>query len=335
MTNINFPNPNSLRAYGSRQVVVHGEERFGDQLGARDPWVWGHEGRMFMHYDAAGKTGWVAALATSIDGIQWEKHGPVLSLGAADEVDRGSASYGTVFFDGEVWHMFYLGTPNAAQDGYLTPSFPYATLKASAPSPYGPWLKQRGVRPFIPEAGSWYDETASPGQVLQYQGRFIMLFSAATTIDGQIKRTLGLAQTSDLNGTWTVEPEPLLPVDEQIENSSLYFEGESGLWYLFTNHVGVATDPPAVSPQASPEYTDAIWVYWSDNPTKWDRENRAVVLDSENAEWSPRVVGLPSVHVLGDKLAIYFDGSTRDAIDHGLRDVGVAFLDLPLVARNV
>jgi predicted GH43/DUF377 family glycosyl hydrolase len=320
-----------LRAYGSKQVVLHGNDVFGDQLGARDPWVWEHNGVYFMHYDAAGPSGWLAALATSIDGENWEKHGPVLSLGKAGEVDSGSASYGTVFFDGADWHMFYLGTPNAARDGYLTPSFPYATLKASAPSPYGPWLKQRGVRPFVPEEGSWYDDTASPGQVIRYADGFVMLFSAATTIDGQIKRTLGLAHTDDLAGTWTVDAEPLLPLDEQIENSSLYFEEESGLWFLFTNHVGVATDKAAVSPQGSPEYTDAIWVYWSDDPTNWNRENRAVVLDSKNSEWSPRVVGLPSVLVLGDKLAIYFDGSTRDAIDHGLRDVGVAFLDLPLV----
>lgn len=319
-----------LRAYGSRQVVLHGEKLYGDQLGARDPWVWQHEGKFFMHYDAAGATGWLAALATSLDGVEWVKHGPILTLGADGQVDSGSASYGTVFFDGSAWHMFYLGTPNAATDGYLTPSFPYATLKASAPSPFGPWKKQRDVRPFIPKEGTWYDDTASPGQIIRHEGRYLMLFSAATTIDGAIKRTLGLARSEDLLGTWTVDPDPLLSLDEQIENSSLYFEEANGLWFLFTNHVGVATDKEAVAPQGSAEYTDAVWVYWSKDPTRWSSQRTAVVLDAENANWSPRIIGLPSVQVIGNRLAIYFDGSTRDTIDHGLRDVGVAYLDLPL-----
>ena len=330
MSTISVASNSSLRAYVSKHVLIHGDDVYGDQLGARDVWVWRYNNMFFMHYDAAGRDGWLAALATSKDGISWEKHGPVLSLGEEGEVDSASASYGTNFFDGENWHMFYLGTPNAAPDGYLTPSFPYSTMKAIAPSPYGPWRKQREVIPFSPVDGSWYDETASPGQVFFFDNSYYMLFSAATTVDGQILRTLGLARTPDLNASWVVDKNPVLPLSEQSENSSLYIEEENGLWFLFTNHVGKADDLPAVSPQGSSEYTDAVWVYWSDDPTKWNVENKAVVLEASDTHWSPRTVGLPSVLRIGNKLAIYFDGSTRDSIDHGLRDIGVAFLDLPL-----
>ncbi len=322
---VSFP-----RAKDSSQVLLHGDRPYADQLGARDVWVWKHQDRYFMHYDAAGDTGWLAALATSDDGLSWVKHGPVLSLGRSDETDSASASYGTTYFDGERWHMFYLGTPNAATDGYRTPSFPYSTMKAEAPSPFGPWRKRPDVIPFRPEEGSWYDDTASPGQVIRHGDGYVMLFSAATTIDGSIKRTLGLARTDNLDATWTVDVEPVLPLEEQIENSSLYFEKSNGLWFLFTNHIGVATGVAAVSPQGSPEYTDAIWVYWSSDPTRWSPDQRAVVIDASDTGWSPRVVGLPSVVEVGNRLALYYDGSTRDAIDHGLRDIGVAYLHLPL-----
>ena len=83
-----------------------------DILGARDVWVFEADGTYYMHYDAAGPKGWLAALATSKDLVHWQKKGPVLELGKAGENDSASASYGTTFYDGRTWHMFYLGTPH-------------------------------------------------------------------------------------------------------------------------------------------------------------------------------------------------------------------------------
>ena len=36
-----------------------------DYLGARDVWVYEDKGTYYMHYDAAGPTGWLCSLATS------------------------------------------------------------------------------------------------------------------------------------------------------------------------------------------------------------------------------------------------------------------------------
>ncbi len=44
-----------------------------DILGARDVWVFEADGTNYMHYDAAGPEGWLAALATSKDLIHWQK----------------------------------------------------------------------------------------------------------------------------------------------------------------------------------------------------------------------------------------------------------------------
>ena len=295
-----------------------------DRYGARDVFVFEHSGKYFMHYDAAGEVGWLCALATSDDGVNWTKRGAVLELGAAGQPDSASASYGTTFFDGANWHMFYLGTPNVMMPGKV-PAFPYQTLKAQSETADGAWVKQSGVIPVAAAPNTFYADTASPGQVLEHGGEYLMLFSAAEHRTDGIKRTLGLARTPDLGRAWTVDPTPLLPVSEQVENSSVYFEATSSLWYLFTNHIGI-------HPETLEEYTDAVWVYWSPDLTRWNPEHKATVLDSHTCTWSPNIVGLPSVVKVGHRLALYYDGYTGEDLWHMERDIGLAWLELPLVA---
>ena len=103
-----------------------------DIYGARDVWVYEDSGTYYMHYDAAGPRGWLCSLATSKNMVDWKKHGPVLDFGKPGDDDAKSASYGVTYFDGNVWHMFYLGTPNVSPPPDLVPSFPYLT-KGSIP----------------------------------------------------------------------------------------------------------------------------------------------------------------------------------------------------------
>lgn len=314
-----------LEAIDFGPVLRHGNEV--DRYGARDVFVFEHQGTYFMHYDAAGEVGWLCALATSDDGVNWTKQGSVLELGKLGTPDSASASFGTVFFDSQThpsWHMFYLGTPNVNELGKV-PAFPYQTLKARAENPQGPWTKQPRVMSVSTISDTFYADTASPGQVLEHGGEYLMFFSAAEHRSDGIKRTLGLARTPNLNSAWTVDAEPLLPVSEQVENSSLYFEPSSSLWYLFTNHIGI-------HPETLEEYTDAVWVYWSQDLTHWNSKHKAVVLDHYNCTWSPHIIGLPSVVKIGSRLALYYDGCIGDNFGHMERDVGLAWLELPLVA---
>ncbi len=310
-------------------VLRHGDGC--DNFGARDVFAWEHDGIYYMHYDAAdSEKGWLCALATSRDLVHWEKHGTVLEMGKPGEEDSKSASYGTTYFEDGTWHMFYLGTPNASPAPERVPAFPYLTMKAVAPSPRGPWVKQREVTPFRTAAASYYCSTASPGQIIKYHGEYLQFFSASTgsfTGDAApvgVKRTLGIARTRDLDGKWQIDANPILPLEEQIENSSLYYEEETGTWFLFTNHVGVE--------EPSGEYTDAIWVYWSKDINRWDASDKAIVLDGENCTWSKKIVGLPSVIRAGDRLAVLYDGLAGEGISHCHRDIGLAWLDLPLKA---
>jgi predicted GH43/DUF377 family glycosyl hydrolase len=315
-----------LEAEDHGVVLRHGDgpDRC-DDLGARDVWVWEHAGTYYMHYDGAGPRAWLACLATSRDLVHWTTQGPVLDLGRPGEDDSASASYGVTFFNGTAWDMFYLGTPHTSPAPDLVPSFPYLTMKASGPSPRGPWTKQPAVIPFRTRPGTYYSATASPGHVVCRGDEYLMFFSAST--DQPILRTLGLARTRNLNGPWTIDPEPLVPAEEQVENSSLYHDTTSDTWFLFTNHVGV---------QGGLEYTDAIWVYWTRDLERWNRDDKAVVLDGRNCTWSRHIIGLPSVVQIGDRLAIFYDGNGAAEMPGGVkshmeRDVGLAWLDLPLV----
>lgn len=288
-----------------------------DILGARDVWVYEAEGIYYMHYDGAGPKGWLACLATSKDLVRWEKKGPVLDFGAPGEEDSGSASYGVTYLDGNTWHMFYLGTPNTSPAPDLVPSFPYLTMKARGMTPSGPWTKQKEVIPFRTKPGTYYSDTASPGHIIKQGDEYLMFFSAS------MKRTIGIARTKDLDGPWTLDPAPIVPPEEQVENSSLYFEPLNQTWFLFTNHIGLEA--------GGEEYTDAIWVYWTRDLNTWDASDKAIVLDGKNCTWSSKCIGLPSVVKAGDRLAIVYDAPGGKSTSHMKRDIGLAWLDLPLV----
>jgi len=293
-----------------------------DILGARDVWVFEDKGTYYMHYDAAGPKGWLSSLAVSTDLISWEKKGPILDFGQPGEDDSRSAAYGVTYLDGKEWHMFYLGTPNVSEPPDLVPSFPYLTMKARGKGPAGPWIKQKDVTPFRTKPGTYYSITASPGHVIKSGDEYLQFFSSTTKKPGNpsVQRTLGIARTKDLDGPWTVDPQPLVPIEEQVENSSLYYEESIDTWFLFTNHIGIDEG----------EYTDAIWVYWSKDLNHWDPEDKAVVLDGQNCTWSKKCIGLPSVVKAGKRLAIFYDAPGGNSTSHMKRSIGLAWLDLPL-----
>lgn len=305
-----------------------------DKYGARDVWVFEHKGRYFMHYDAAGESGWLSSLATSRDLAHWKKKGPVLRLGSPGQDDSATASYGTTYFDGQTWHMFYIGSPHATPLPDRIPMFPYLTLKARSSSPSGPWTKEPEVVPFRPQPQSYYSATASAGQIIREDNQYLQFFSASVDEPGKrdlqfpnagvgdsIQRTLGIARTTNLEGAWTVDSSPILPLSEQVENSSLYFEKSNATWFLFTNHIGLDRDG---------EYTDAIWVYWTKSLNHWDTANKAIVLDGKNCKWSKRCIGLPSVVRFGKRLAVFYDAPGGESVSHMRRSIGLAWLQLPL-----
>lgn len=305
-------------------VLFHGDgPDNSDVNGAREASVIQVGNQFILHYDGCGAIGWRACRATSTDLVNWAKEGPILDLGSPGEIDEACACSPWVVEDGGVWNMFYFASPNRTPPPELIPSFPYTSRLAQSASPFGPWVKQSAVVPFDPLPNSYYSQGASPGFVLQNNDDWLQFFSA----QGAGTRTLSLARTDDLNNAWVIDPTPLLLLDQQIENSSIYFEPANGLWFLFTNHIGISN--------SGFEYTDAVWVYWSNDPTNFDSNNRAIVIDGATSSWSKAIIGMPSVIPFNGRLALLYDGNTGRRYDHMKRDIGLAFLDLPLQPPNI
>jgi predicted GH43/DUF377 family glycosyl hydrolase len=313
-----------LDAADSGPILQHGQgPQQSDYLGAREAIGFRFKGTYYLHYDGAGPTGWRACLALSHDLKKWNITGPVLDLGEPGQDDAGTASSPWTVFDGKWWHMFYVGSRTTSPAPNRIPAVPYFTLAAKSRSPAGPWVKQRDVIPFRTVPGTYFADTASPGQIVKHGDEYLMFFSAAAFVDGpkrRLLRTLSIARTKDLNGTWKIDPTPALPPEQQIENSALYFESSIRTWFLFTNHIGL---------DEQGEYTESIWVYWSKDLNHWNPEQRAVVLDRTNCKWSKRCIGMPSVVRVGHRLAIFYDASTTTS-GNMARDIGLAWLRLPL-----
>lgn len=300
--------PDSCDTYGAREAVLNKEDD-----------------KYYLFYDGAGKDGWIACLAESNDLHTWSKKGPILTLGPAGKNDSKSASSPWVIKEKNTWHMFYVGTPNTTPPPYRIPAFPYLTMKARSQSLAGPWEKQYDVIPLPPKENSYYTVTSSPGFVLRYKKSYFQFFSGATQEGKVVKRTLGVARTDDLNKSWIIDQKPLFPLDEQIENSSVFFDDQTKTWYLFTNHIGIN--------EKREEYTDAIWVYWSKDINKWDAANKAIVLDGKNCSWSQGAIGMPTVIQVGRKLALLYDASEGKSVSHMKRSIGLAWMDLPLQVK--
>ena len=315
-----------LNATDYGPIIRHGEGPAKcDYLGSREAICFRVDGTYYLHYDGAGPTGWRACLAVSRDLRHWELKGPVLDLGEVGQDDAGTASSPWTVFDGKQWHMFYVGSRTTSAAPNRIPAVPYFTLAAKSLHPEGPWQKQRNVVPFRTEPGTYFADTVSPGQIVEHDGEYLMFFSAAAFRNQRTRRllrTLSIARTKDLDGTWEIDPQPALPPEQQIENSALYYEPSNQTWFLFTNHIGL---------DEQGEYTESVWAYWSRDLNHWNPERRAIVLDQTNCKWSKRCIGMPSVVSVGGRLALFYDASGTHAGDMG-RDIGLAWLSLPLQA---
>lgn len=306
-------------------VLKHGGTE-ADPQGAREPFLFKHEDRFYLHYDGNGTANWGCTLAVSGDLYNWEKKGRMLEAGKPGETDHGGACYGPTFeFDGK-WYMYYVSVENTSGAPWFIPALPYRTGLATSDRPDGPWTKVTTNLFQLGEPGSWNEGCICAPYIVKQDDTYYAFYSGSNMGPNYL-RTIGLATAASPEGPWTDSgPEPILPLEENLENPAMYFEPELGLWFMFVNHVGVD--------EAGVEYTDAIWVYWSESLTAWNAENKAVVLDRANIPWVKQVVGLPAILADGGKLWIAFDASEGTIHDnfhgHCNRDIGLSSFTLPL-----
>ena len=142
-------------------------------------------------------------------------------------------------------------------------------------------------------------------------------------------RGVGIARTDDLTAAddydklegnfWGTDPRPHHPLAGRRGKRDAVSRRQRREMVSFVNHI----DP-------SNSYTDAIWMYWTDDPNHWDAGNKAEVLSSRNCSWTHGAIGMPSVLRVGDRLAMMYDGSVNGDTSHFNRDIALAYIDLPL-----
>jgi len=296
------------------RIIRHGDAPDNsDTRGMRQPSIVQEDGKFYLFYDGCAAPGWLASLATSDDLKTWKKHGRVLSLGPEGSDDSATASSPWVIKEGDTWHMFYVASPNASPAPDYVPMGPYLTMTATAKSLLGPWTQHRDIVPFRPKPGTWYELGAYPGHVIKHEDEYMMFFNGGH----------GIARTRDLMGSWEIDEEQSLKAP--VENSSIYYEESNGTYWRFVNHIRMLPMP----------HTDATWVYWTKDPNKWNDRDRAVVLDGRNSIWSKTVIGMATVTKVGNRLAIFYDGNESNVHQAMGRDIGLAWLDLPLSPEKV
>ena len=295
---------------------------------------------------AAPDSYWTACLAKSRDLLRWEKLGQALEAGVVENprsqsLDTKTASSPWVFYADGKWYMYYVGADHCSPEG--VPACPYYTLLATAEQITGPWHKanrEPGKEKhvcFMTRPDSWMDFTASPGHVMEnphWKGpgdaendRYLMFFSGACR--PPMARSLGIASTNDLSCTddcdsprpnhWRLREEPILSPKIDIENSSIYYEEENGTYFLFTNHI------------KDNRYTDAVYVYCSKDPCRWDAECCKILVDASVSTWAHGAIGLATVTKAdAHTLAVVYDGVEGDGQGHLDRKIGYGTLPLPL-----
>lgn len=296
-------------------IIRHGDgPDHSDTMGMREPSIVQEDGKFYLFYDGCAAPGWLACLATSDDLKTWKKHGRMLSLGPAGSDDSAAAVSPWLIKEGDTWHMFYVATPLATPPPELVPMGPYLTMKATAQSLDGPWTQHRDLVPFRPIPGTHTAGNAFPGHILKRpDGEFMMLMNGGQAI----------ARTRDLSGPWKIDEQQQLTLP--VENTSIYYEPANGYYWMFINHIRLLPAP----------HTDATWVFWTKDPNQWNDEDRAVVLDGRNCTWSKTIIGMATVTPVGNRLAIFYDGNREPVIHHMDRDIGLAWLDLPLTPEKV
>ena len=70
--------------------------------------------------------------------------------------------------------------------------------------------------------------------------------------------------------------------------------------------------------------------YWSKDLNHWNTADKAIVLDGSNCTWSKGAIGMPSVIKSGNRLALLYDGSEGYSYSHMKRNIGLAWIMLPL-----
>jgi predicted GH43/DUF377 family glycosyl hydrolase len=265
----------------------------------RSPWATGSLLNLYSGFD--GHT-WHTGLASSADGIRWQKLGKILSPDPQSwEGSYNAANGSALSYANRVWYWYVAGPEELPSLGLARASQPGNWRKEPAPvlkpGPYDSWDERGVADPYVIRIEPYF--------YLYYLGQ-----------DRARRQRLGVARSIDGLQWEKLRSNPVLELgdigafDEAALGEPAIWSSDGFYWMLYTGldpknnrRLGMARSPDGV--------------HWEKLP----------VVFAGSEHWDFAVICDPTVLIDGDKIRVWFGGgdvASRDANLHG--QIGAAIL---------
>ncbi len=284
-------------------VLTRGGSGAWDGRDVLNPSVVHHAGLFYNFYSGFDGTTWRTGLATSRNGVQWEKAGPVLSPDPHTWEGRYIAANGSaLFYGGEFVYWYHSGPQELPRLGLARSADGRNWRKLPEP------VLEPGPR------GSWDERGVADPYVLRVKGMFYLFYLGQ---DRARRQRLGVARSTDgvhwqkLRTNPVLELGPVGAFDENGLGEPAVWIGYGAYWMLYTGRdhaenrrLGLARSRDGVT--------------WTKLPDVF----------SGPAAWSSKVVCDPTIAAIGDRLAVWFGGGDVPSPDQNLNgQIGLAVLE--------
>jgi len=205
-------------------VMSFGSPGSWDYVDALNPSVLLHQGKFWNFYSGFDGKVWHTGVATSQDGIHWDKRGKILSPDPASWEGGYIAANGSALHVGEEWWYWYqAGDPPRiglarSRDGLHWEKLPASVLETG---PRGGWDERGVADPYVVRIGGWY--------YMYFLGQ-----------DRARRQRLGLARSRDGVEWWKLRANPILELgelgsfDELGLGEPAIWESQDRYWMLYT-----------------------------------------------------------------------------------------------------
>jgi len=262
--------------------------------------------------------------ATSTNGIDWVKHGSVLSPGPSGSWDNSSVALGSVTWNGTAYLMWYAGSNGTTYPGGAVG---FAVSKDGLN-----WVKYSGNPILIPSGlGNDQRYIATP-YVIRLNLTYNMWYSGKSAAAPNINKILYATSFDGIK--WTKWPSPVLaPASDPTawDSNGVYspcviWTGQVfGLWYSGMNQTALV---PRIGFATSPD--GATWTRSSNNP---------ILIPGPPGSWDSAGVEQPSVvQVGGSNYMMYYDGYSNvqgQRIGLALNPQGFSVAEFPAPAFDL
>ena len=256
--------------------------------------------------------------ATSSDGINWVKHGVVLSPGQAGDWDSSSIGLGSVVWNGTAYLMWYTGTNGV--------TFPGGAIGFAVSGDGVNWVKYSNNPVLTPSALGNDDKYMAAPYVIRLHLTYNMWYTGKSSAEPNVNRIIYATSFDGIN--WTKWPSPVLtpPSDPTawdangVYSSSVVWNGRMfGAWFSGINQTGLV---PRIGFATSLD--GAAW-----NPSP----NNPILVPGPSGTWDSAGVEQPSVVEQGNSYMMFYDGYSNQQgqrIGLALSPEGFAVPEFPM-----